>query len=77
LDIERIVAELKSERDRLNRAIAVLEGTSLRRAATRKNRAPNPGAHNKKRRSHLTPQGRKRLSELMKKRWVERKKKGW
>jgi hypothetical protein len=77
LDIGRIVAELKSERDRLNRAIAVLEGTSLRRAAGRKHSAPNPGAHNKERGSHLTPQGRKRLSELMKKRWAERKKKGW
>ena len=77
MDIEKIVTELKRERDQMNRAIAVLQGTSLRRVARRKRSAPNPGAHNKKRRSRLTPQGRKRLSELMKRRWAERKKKGW
>jgi len=30
----------------------------------------------KKKRAGLTPAGRKRLSEAMKKRWAERKKKG-
>jgi Spy/CpxP family protein refolding chaperone len=74
LDIQRIVSELKKERDHLDRVIALLAKTgeggnpsvgsrsrATKRAATKKHR--------------LTPQGRKRLSDLMKKRWAERRKK--
>jgi hypothetical protein len=74
LDLERIVAELEEERDRLSQAIAVLKERNS--AATARKTAPGNGKVSAARRgSRLTPAGRKRLSELMKKGWAERRKK--
>ena len=73
LDLARIVSELKSKRDRISRAIALLENESTR--TTRRVATPIKMAPSKKRRRGLTPAGRKRLSEAMKKRWADRKKK--
>jgi hypothetical protein len=73
LDLASIVSELKSERDRISRAIALLENEAtktIRRIAT-----PIKKAISKKRSRGLTPAGRKRLSEAMKKRWADKKKK--
>jgi hypothetical protein len=75
LDTGRIVAELKRERDRLSRAIAVLDGQSPRSAA-RMSAVPRRATRTKRKGDRLTPAGRKRLSQLMKKRWAERRKKG-
>ena len=63
LDLDRIVSELEGERDRVSQAIALLKG------------AASSAAGSKPRRRGMTPAGRKRLSELMKKRWAERRKK--
>ncbi len=68
MDIERILNDLKRERDRLTRAIEALEGKNPLRATG----ARGPGKGRKRR---LTPEGRKRLSEMMKRRWAERRKK--
>jgi hypothetical protein len=77
LDIPSIVAELKRERDRLSRAIAALEGPDTAAAGTKRRvAAPQAATSSKKKRAGLTPAGRKRLSEAMKKRWAERRKKG-
>ena len=73
LDIQAIVKELKRERDRLNRAIAALEETDLP-PAPRMPPAAKPPASPARRPNRLTPEGSKRLSELMKKRWAERRK---
>jgi hypothetical protein len=75
LDTGRIVAELKRERDRLSQAIAALEGQPPK-AASKRSAVPHRAARGKKKGDHLTPAGRKRLSEMMKKRWAERRKKG-
>jgi len=75
LDTGRIVAELKRERDRLNLAIAALDGHSPKSAA-RTSAVPHQATHSKKKGDHLTPAGRKRLSQMMKKRWAEKRKKG-
>jgi hypothetical protein len=75
LDLERIVAELERERDRLNQAIAVLKERNPRSAAARKTAAANGKVSAARRGGGLTPAGRKRLSELMKKRWAERRRK--
>jgi hypothetical protein len=75
LDTGRIVAELKRERDRLNRAIAALDGQDPKSAA-RRSAPPNEATRTKKKVDRLTPAGRKRLSEMMKKRWAERRRKG-
>ena len=72
LELERIVAELEQERDRLSQAIAVLkERNSL---ATARKTAPGNGKGSAARLGGgLTSAGRKRLSEPMKKRWAERR----
>ena len=75
MDTGRIVAELKSERDRLSQAITALEGLSPR-ATAKRSAVPNPVTRRKKKRDRLTPAGRKRLSDMMKKRWAEKRKKG-
>jgi hypothetical protein len=77
LDLERIVEELKKERGRLDRAIAALEESASTWIA-RKTRvaARQPAAVRRKKRGGITPEGRKRLSLAMKRRWAERRKKG-
>ena len=76
MDISNIVAELKSERDRLSRAIAALEGaaigTAMKKAVAVVRRGPGRPP---KRRGGMSAEGRKRLSEAMKKRWAERRRK--
>ena len=68
MNLEEILSELRSERDRLDQAISALEGG--RKRAGRKP-GPKPGGRRKRR---LTPEGRRRLSEMMKKRWADRRK---
>ena len=70
LDLEKIVAELEQERDRLNQAIAVLKQRNL--PANPRKTAKGNGRGSVARQGHLlTAAGRKRLSELMKKRWAK------
>jgi len=78
LDIQKIVSELERERDRISKAIAALVEADSSSLTTWKSsgahKAAAPGKR-KKRRGGLTPAGRKRLSEAMKKLWAERRKK--
>ena len=69
LDLNRIITELKTERDRIGRAIAVLLEDAKVAISGTVRRAGAP-----KRRGGLTAAGRKKLSEAMKKRWAEKKK---
>jgi hypothetical protein len=74
LDTQRIVSELKAQRNRLERAIAALDETTA--TSTRAMIEPSrKGAKAPRKRHHLTAAGRKRLSVLMKKRWAEKRKK--
>jgi hypothetical protein len=74
MDTSKIISDLKSERDRIDEAITAieaLEGTvpAAPGAATPATKAaPKPPQ-----RRGLTSAGRKRLSEMMKKRWAERR----
>jgi hypothetical protein len=70
LDLEKIVAELEEERERLGQAIAILKQSNS--TANAPKTAGGNGRGSAVRRG-LTPAGRKRLSELMKKRWAERR----
>jgi hypothetical protein len=72
VDLERIISQLRSERERIERAIAALQVLSATTGSI-----PSPSASKKpaKRQHRLTAEGRKRLSEMMKKRWAERRKK--
>ena len=75
MDIHRILSDLRSERERLDHAIAALEG--LGAAAPRRRGRPvgsgSAGAGGRKRR-HMSAAARQRISEMMKLRWAERKK---
>lgn len=82
MDLERILSDLRSERDRIIRAIAALggsgTGTVTRRGPGRKPKAVSSSSSagtGKRRGGGLTAAGRKRLSEAMKRRWAERRKK--
>jgi hypothetical protein len=75
LDIHAIVKELKRERDRLDRAIAALEETDSAPAQRISYPAVNLRAPSSGRGRGLTPEGRKRLSDNMKKRWAAKRRK--
>jgi hypothetical protein len=80
MDVQEIVAELKTERDRLTQAIAILEGlgsgqeTAKSRTLTKTATVGNMRQAGKSTRGRMTPEGRKRLSEAMKTRWAARRK---
>jgi hypothetical protein len=63
LDLERIVSDLKQERDRLGRAIAELEGKNpsriVRKTIAAIPRPLTPAATGDKRGKGLTPEGRR------------------
>ncbi len=71
MDIQNILNDLKRERARLDQAIAALEGGA---GARRRGRPAGSGAKSRPRR-HMSAAARKRISEMMKKRWAERKRK--
>ena len=69
MNFHGIVAELKAERDRLDKAITALDGvnSSGRGGEARGVRGRRRGKH------HLSAAGRKRLSLMMKRRWAQGK----
>jgi hypothetical protein len=70
------VEELKNERGRLDQAIAALEESASPRVAKKTLvAARQPAASKRKKRGGITPEGRKRLSLAMKRRWAERRRK--
>lgn len=76
MDIQNILADLKRERERLDKAIGALEGLGTQ---TRRRGRP-VGSHQaattpKRKRRHMSAASRKRISEMMKQRWAERKRK--
>ena len=75
LDTVEIVKELMAERDRLDRAIAALDGATTTTATVATPKPSSNGLSAPRKRHHLTAAGRKRLSMMMKKRWAEKRKK--
>jgi hypothetical protein len=72
LDAARIIRELKQERDRLDKVIGILDSGDAAVVASAAEGKPRA----KRRRRHLTPAGRAKLSKLMRDRWKLAKKKG-
>ena len=70
MNINGILAELRAERDRIDRAIAAIEG--LNSTGRRRGRPPGSTTAPKKlgRRRHMSAAGRKRISQATKKRWA-------
>lgn len=75
MNIPQILSSLRSERDRINKAIAALEGLDGTTPSTQPRRATIPAKGFRKKKGGLTAAGRRSLSENMKKRWAERKRK--
>ena len=77
MDTQQIIAALREERDRLEQAISALEGGGGR---GRRGRRPGPvpggpgRGRGRRRRRRLSAAAKQRISEMMKKRWAERKK---
>ncbi len=68
MDLNRIITELKTESDRIGRAIAALLEDAKVAVSSTGRRAAAP----KRRRGGITAAGRRRLSQAMKRRWAER-----
>ncbi len=78
MDLKSVLEQLQTERDRVNQAITALESLQGISSAPRRGRPPkNPNhyasivAMPKKR--TMSAAARKRISEMMKKRWAERR----
>ena len=71
MDLRGIIDELKAQRTRLDQAISALEGANS--AGRRGRPAGLRSVPRKRRRGHMTAAGRRRLSELLKKRWAQGK----
>lgn len=70
MDTQSIIAELEAERNRLDEAIAALQG-GRRRPGRPPMRAPSTGARRGPRR--LSAAARRKISEAAKKRWAKAK----
>ena len=80
MEVSRIIAEIDAQISKLQQARALLAGTTV--TATRAGRGRPKGSKNAAsaapvtapRKRKLSPEGRKRIAEAMKKRWAERRK---
>jgi hypothetical protein len=70
LNLDTILTELKSERDRLGRAIAALEGTAVSSTSIRLARAKN----GRRGRRHLSAKARRRMSAAQRRRRAKERK---
>ena len=80
MDFNRLVHEIDAEISRLQQARALLTGESTKRGpgrpkvAAASHKSAAPAAKTTKRKRRLSPEGRKRIADAMRKRWAERKK---
>ncbi|HZU23021.1 MAG TPA: hypothetical protein VE998_09340 [Terriglobales bacterium] len=71
MNIKQVLSQLMAQRSRLDDAIVALQKLSNESAA-----APHValvGLNGRRRRRRMSPEAKKRISEMMKKRWAERK----
>jgi hypothetical protein len=78
MDVGRIVSEIDAEIARLQQARAALtaigaSGTVAPRRGRPKGSVNKKAAAKPRRKRNLTPEGRKRIAEAMKRRWAERR----
>lgn len=79
MEVNRIIAEIDAQISKLQQARALLAGTT---SASRTGRGRPKGSKNTAsaattttpRKRKLSPEGRKRIADAMKKRWAERRK---
>ena len=73
MDLAKLISDLQKERDRLGRAITALLGSASSQRVKRRVGKPKGKYVEKAQDGGLTPEGRRRLSLAMKKRWAEGK----
>lgn len=77
MDVSRILSEIDGEIARLQQARAALVGiSSSGTVATRRGRpkgSVNKNTTKTRRKRNLSPEGRKRIADAMKRRWAERR----
>ena len=79
MDFKSVLEQLHTERDRVNQAIAALENLQGISSAPRRGRPPkNANQYSSSvvsmpKKRTMSPAARKRISEMMKKRWAERR----
>jgi hypothetical protein len=79
MEVSRILAEIDAQISKLQQARALLsgDGTKTKRGPGRpKGSSKAAGAAKKSTKRRLSPEGRKRIADAMKKRWAERRKQG-
>ncbi len=78
MEVSRIIAELDAQISKLQQARALLAGATAPAARTGPGRPKGsknaPAATAAPRKRKLSPEGRKRIADAMKKRWAERRK---
>jgi hypothetical protein len=81
VEVSRIIAEIDGQIAKLQQARALLAGTTATTKRTgpgrpkgSKNAATAPSAATTPRKRKLSPEGRKRIADAMKKRWADRRK---
>jgi hypothetical protein len=67
MDTQQIITELEAERERLDQAISALRGSMTAR------RGAGGLGKGRRGRRRLSAAAKRRISEMMKKRWAERK----
>jgi len=72
VEVKDILTELDNEIARLQQARSLLAGGSIKKPSVTQKKATSVKSGTKSRK--LTPEGRKRIAEAMKKRWAEWKK---
>lgn len=75
MDVSRMISEIDAEISRLQQARSALTGIAASGTVAPRRGRPK-GSLNKsttKRKRNLSPEGRKRIAEAMKRRWAERR----
>ena len=79
MDIKSVLDQLHTERDRVSQAIAALESLQGIPSAPRRGRPPknqqSGNVYSMPKKRTMSPAARRRISEMMKKRWAERRRK--
>jgi hypothetical protein len=73
MDTTKLIRNLRGEKGRIERAIAALEALSSDGAGSQTTRTATAGRGAKAGRRKMSPAARKRISEMMKKRWAARR----
>lgn len=75
MQVDQILSEIDREIERLQQARSILAGTAAPRGGRRATTAaPKPAKKKRGGRRRMSAEGRKRISEALKARWAERKK---